>query len=67
MLRGVEMSGFGAPFSTATPMPELAIGVFVPSITLPLLIRLSMPAGVLTSKSAASPSVTRFAMAPDGA
>ena len=25
MLQGVEMSGFGAPFSTATPMPELAI------------------------------------------
>ena len=27
-------------------MPELAIEVLVPSVTLPLLIRLSMPAGV---------------------
>src|SRR5258705_11451636 len=59
------MSGLGAPAFTATPMPERAISTRERDTSLPSLIRPSMPAPVLISRSAVSPSATRLLSAPE--
>ena len=54
------MSGFGAPFFTATMVVERATGVRLAAFSLPVCTISSKPALVRTAASVASPSDRRF-------
>jgi len=60
---GVEISGFGAPLRTATATLERARAASDPGASLPALARPSMALRGPSTKSAASPSCTRLAIA----
>src|SRR2546427_1318811 len=61
---GVEMSGFGAPSRTPTPIPVRAMSVRVPGVTAPCRAISSMAISVMISTSAASPAVSFWRMTP---
>src|SRR5437899_1001166 len=61
---GVEMSGFGAPSRTPTPIPVRAMSVRVPGVTAPCRAISSMAISVMITTSAASPAVSFWRMTP---
>src|SRR5437870_1500300 len=61
---GVEMSGFGAPSRTPTPIPVRAMSVRVPGATAPCRAISSMAISVMITTSAASPAVSFWRMTP---
>ena len=61
-----EMSGFGAPFCTATPIDDVAISTMLPATILPLATRSRAPETDTIAMSAASPSPSCFSSRNDG-
>ena len=61
-----EMSGFGAPFCTATPIDDVAMSTMLPATILPLATRSRAPDADTIAISAASPSPSCFSSRSDG-